>query len=249
MTPSNVRPAPTNVQVQRLSRREEVYLALRAALMDGSISPWERLGEIKLAERFNASRTPVREALARLESDGLVRKRGGGLYAYMPSLRDLVELYELRITLELQGIRRCIDDPALRHDPVILRNEMEKWYMLRDDLPEPDAGFVSKDEGFHTELLRSSGNTAMTDALVAVNRQIRPVRMYDYLTADRVEATVVEHIDIGEKVLGGRLREGLEALHEHVGNSRDVVMKRAARAMAMANMANGYRDQAEGLHG
>jgi DNA-binding GntR family transcriptional regulator len=221
------------------SRRDQVYVSLRAALMDGTIGPWDRLGEVRLAERFETSRTPVREALARLQSDGLVEKRDGGLYLHMPSFDDLIGLYELRITLELQGIRRAIDDPELRHNRAILEHELDKWYRWRTDMPAPDAGFVSVDEGFHTALLGSSGNKAMTDALVAVNRQIRPVRMYDYLTDDRMEATVGEHIDIAEKVLAGRLADALEALHTHVGASRDVVMERAARVLQAANIAAG----------
>ena len=223
---------------EHLSRREQVYRALRAALMDGTFRPWERLGEVQLAERFSTSRTPVREALARLQSDGLVEKRDGGLYPYVPSFEDLVGLYELRITLELAGIRRAIQDPTLHHDTGVLSAELEKWHEWREDRPAPDAGFVSMDEGFHTELLRSSGNAAMTHALITVNRQIRPVRMFDYLTEDRMTATVDEHIVIAEHVLSGQLSNALDALHAHVGASRDVVMERAARALSMARISN-----------
>jgi DNA-binding GntR family transcriptional regulator len=211
---------------------------MRTALMDGSINPWERLAEVRLAEQFNASRTPVREALVRLESDGFVRRRGdGGYYVYVASFDELVGLYELRSTLELQGIRRAIDDPTLHHDPVILAEELDAWYRLREQRPEPDAGFVNRDEGFHTALSRAAGNPALTNALLTVNRQIRPVRMYDYLTFDRMEATVDEHIDIAEKVLSGRLPAALDALVHHVGVSRGVAMERAERVMSMAKMS------------
>lgn len=222
-------------------RREEVYLAIRSALMDGSLPPWERLAEVRLAERFATSRTPVREALVRLQSDGLIEKRDAGLYPYVPSVRQLIGLYELRVTLELQGIRRAIDDPTIHHDRAVLEAELNKWYRWRDDRPEPDAGFVSKDEDFHVALLSSSGNPALTDALVTVNRQIRPVRMYDYLTVDRIDATINEHIDIAEKVLSHRLEKAFEALHAHVGASRDVAMERATRALSALTFSIGAR--------
>jgi DNA-binding GntR family transcriptional regulator len=230
----------------KLSQRERVYRDLRAALMDGSLKAWDRLNEVRLAERFKASRTPVREALARLESDGLVRRRDGGYYLYVPSFDDLVALYELRITLELQGIRRAIDDPMLGHVRAIIEDELQIWYALREERPAPDASFVCMDEGFHTALLRSSGNRALTDALVTVNRQIRPVRMYDYLTEDRMRATVDEHIDIAEKVVSGRLQAAFDALHNHVGASRDVVIQRASLAMTMATMAATTPDDGQG---
>ncbi|MDM7853914.1 GntR family transcriptional regulator [Cellulomonas alba] len=218
------------------SQRDKVYLALRDALLDGTLSPFERLGEVRLAERFETSRTPVREALARLRSDGLVEKRDGGLYLHVPSLEGLVELYELRITLELRGIQRAVEDPTLHHDRAVLEPELVRWYEMRDRRPEPSARFVVTDEAFHTTLLRSAGNGAMSDALTTVNRQIRPVRMYDYLTEDRMEATVDEHIEIAEKVLSGSLRQALDALHAHIGASRDVVTERAARVLSAANL-------------
>ena len=220
------------------SRRDQVYVGLRDELMSGRVSPFERLAEERLAEQFGVSRTPIREALARLRSDGLVEKRDGGLYLYVPSFPTLVGLYELRVTLELQGVRRAIDDPTVVHDRARLEVELSRWYLLRADRPSPSAGFVAVDEQFHATLLDCAGNPALTDALHQVNRRIRPVRMYDYLTEDRMAATIAEHIAIAEHVLAGRLTGALDVLREHVGASKDVVMERAANAVAMTRMAH-----------
>lgn len=216
------------------ARRERVYTTLRAELMSGRIHPSERLAEERLAERFEVSRTPVREALARLLSDGLVVKRDGGVYLYVPSFEALTQLYELRVTLELQGVRRAIEDPTVRHDRALLDEELAHWHTLAADRPPPAPGFVTVDEQFHTTLLLASGNAELAAALGQVNRRIRAVRMHDYLTENRMEATVTEHIEIAELVLRDRLPRALEALREHVGASRDVVMERAARALAVA---------------
>lgn len=211
-------------------QRERVYLLLREEVMNGRISPRERLGEVALAERFGASRTPVREALARLLSDGLVERRGNGFFVVMPNLRELRDLYELRVTLELRGIRRAIEDPGIRHDPEILSAELEHWYRMRQAPPRPDPQFVVLDEQFHAALSRASGNPALTEMLVGVNQRIRRVRMYDFLTADRIASTIHEHIEIVELVLAGELEPALSALHEHVGESMTVVLERAQHA-------------------
>ncbi|WP_298227211.1 GntR family transcriptional regulator [Gryllotalpicola sp.] len=213
------------------SRGDLVYVRLRSLLMDGSFAPTDRLTEEALAEQFEVSRTPVREALARLQTDGLVERRDGSLYLYIPSFDTLSELYEVRITLELHGILRVIDDRSLSHDRELLGAELQRWQTLREQPPAPDAGFVNMDEGFHVALLRSSGNAALVDTLQAVNRRIRPVRMYDYLTEDRLEATVTEHIGIAELVLDGDLRAAEKALRVHIDESRQVVMERAANAL------------------
>ncbi|KQT98117.1 GntR family transcriptional regulator [Sanguibacter sp. Leaf3] len=218
------------------SRREQVYLALRDELMNGRISPYERLAEERIAERHDVSRTPVREALARLQADGLVEKRDGGLYLYLPSFHELAGLYELRVTLELRGIERAIAEVDIHHDRTRLEAELDRWYGHRDHRPTPDAGFVAEDEQFHTTLVDASGNPALTQALVQVNSRIRSVRMYDYLTENRMTATITEHIEIAELVVRDRLPAALDALRHHVGASQDVVMERAANALAMTRM-------------
>lgn len=222
--------------------RERVYRALRGDLMSGRIGPSERLGEERLAEMYGVSRTPVREALARLQADGLVERDEQGLFPYRPRLDDLADLYELRITLEMRGIRRILGGDTGTHDPAVLGPELDLWYGYRKDTPEPDAGFVALDEQFHITLLASSGNGALVDALANVNAKVRPVRMFDYLTPDRMAATVAEHIAVAELVLDGHLQRAHDALLAHIDESRAVVIERAQQALAMARMANAVRD-------
>ena len=220
-----------------------VYARLKADLRGGRLTAWDRLAEEPLAARFGVSRTPVREALTRLLSEGLLEKRNGGLYLALPSFEDLAGLYELRVTLELQGLRRAIEDPAIRHRSEDLQALTQTWAGLADEPPTPSPQFVAADESFHVGLLDAAGNPALTAALVSVNDRIRAVRMYDYLTGDRITATVSEHLAILDHVLSGRLRPAFEALHEHIGASRDVAVERASRAMAnLVQTSSTYRE-------
>jgi DNA-binding GntR family transcriptional regulator len=219
------------------SLRDVVYQQLRDEILNGRISPRERLTEPKLGKAFEVSRTPVREALSRLLSDGLVERTDFGYAVVVPSLEDLRNLYELRITLELRGIGRAIENPEVRHDEVALRAEQERWAELRDAPPEPDASFVIVDEGFHQTLSRSSGNTQLTDALVTVNQKIRAVRMHDFVESERITATIDEHLEILSLVLARELPAALTALHKHVGESLEVVMERATTSMTRMALA------------
>jgi DNA-binding GntR family transcriptional regulator len=215
-----------------VSLREQVYHRLRDEILNGRVSPRERLTEPKLSRAFEVSRTPVREALSRLLSDGLVERTDFGYAVVVPSLEDLRNLYELRITLELRGIARAIENPQVRHDDAMLRAELARWDEMRDVVPDPDPSFVLRDEGFHQVLSRASGNAQLTDALVAVNQKIRAVRMHDFVEEDRITATIDEHREILGLVIERRLPESLTALHKHVGESLEVVMERATHAMA-----------------
>ncbi|MFB7948576.1 GntR family transcriptional regulator [Kitasatospora phosalacinea] len=221
----------TSPDTPHLPHRERVHAALREELMSGRIGQRERMTEERLAERFGVSRTPVREALTRLRSDGMIERGDGGYYPVVPNLPQLRDLYELRVTLELRGVARALEDPSVRHDPAVVEAELRRWYAIREAPPEPDPRFVVLDEEFHVALSRASGNPALTEALVAVNRRIRRVRMYDFLTRDRVDSTITEHIGIMELVRDGRLDEAYRALHDHVGASMDVVLEHARRAL------------------
>jgi DNA-binding GntR family transcriptional regulator len=115
----------------------------------------------------------------------------------------------------------------------------DEWRELWHDRPEPSAGFVVMDEDFHVTLLRSTGNVMLTQTLESINARIRPVRMYDYLTEERIERTIEQHIGIVEAVLAGTVDESVIKLSRHVGESMDVVEKRAARALTQMTLGRG----------
>ena len=219
--------------------REQVYLTLREAIISAELEPGRRLSENELADLLGVSRTPVREALTRLQADGLIERRDGAFFVVVPNLDELRDMYELRVTLELRGITRAIESTAVRHDRDVLTQELGRWYELRVSPPRPDASFVVLDERFHAELSRASGNPALTEALVAVNQKIRRVRMYDFLSEDRIEATIAEHIDIAELTVASKLDEAYVALYEHIGASMDVVLERAKRALTQMALHSG----------
>lgn len=211
------------------SRRERVYRALREELLSGAITPWDRLAEERVAAVYDVSRTPVREALARLRAEGLVEQRHGGLYLHLPAPAELIDLYELRVTLEMRGLQRADGGPT--HDRTRLEQEQAFWVDLRRNPPPASTTLVTADERFHTTLLDCAGNPVLTEALRAVNQRIRPARMQDYLTEDRVAATIDEHLEIVESVLAGDLPAARTTLAAHIEASREVVMERAGRAL------------------
>ena len=217
----------------RTDLREKVYTSLRRDIISGAITATERLGEGRLAELYGVSRTPVREALARLEADGLVVRGEDGVHPYRPRVDDLADLYELRRTLELRGIARAIEDSTLRHDTASITVELETWRRAREFLPD-ESEIVQMDEQFHTTLLAASGNTALCDALRTVNAKIRPVRVLGPTTEEAIRTLVDEHIAIGESLVEGNLEQALAALLEHIDASRDRVIARAMQAASMA---------------
>ena len=96
---------------------EQVYHTLRAHLRDGAIAPGQPLQEVQLANQLGVSRTPVREALARLASEGLLVAGGRSFMVPELTLADIDEIYEVRFLIEPAATRRVAErtaDPAMR---------------------------------------------------------------------------------------------------------------------------------------
>ncbi len=232
---------PQELADSRGARRDLVHDRVRRMVLLGVFPTRERLAEERVADVLGVSRTPVREALVRLHAEGLLRRYAdGGYFVAEPDLADLRDLYELRITLELRGLTRALDGFG-SHDPGVLEPLRDRWRALRADLPSPDPTFVELDESFHMALCRSSGNVALADTLETVNARIRPVRMHDFFTEDRIALTVDQHLGIVEAVLAGRLEQAVVLLRHHVGESLEVVERRAARAITQMILGRGRR--------
>ncbi|MGK8511567.1 GntR family transcriptional regulator [Nocardia asiatica] len=227
----------------RIPLREQVYDSLRRDLATGAIVPTERLGEERLAEAYGVSRTPVREALARLQADGLVERLANGLYPYRPRLDELDHLYELRLVLEARGMRRVGQaGEAPGHDLDLVRAELDTWRALRDDPPEPGPALVAADERFHTTLLAAAGNAALAEALTAVHIRVRPVRTLDMPTPERIATMTAEHIAVAEHLLSGAVEAASATLTAHIDTSRAHVLARAQHALRLTKLGRAVRD-------
>ena len=201
-----------------------MHCALRAALLAGSFPYGQRLVEEQLAERFSTSRTPVREALRRLEGDGhVVRDRSGGVRPNAPKVSAMRELYDVRVVLEDLAVRTA---DAEKLEPL-----HEEWTELRDEHDEsPD--FVYADEGFHEAIAAASGNRATERFLRDINERIRVIRIHDFTTTDRIEATIDEHLEILEAIGSGRVDAAAALMRVHIERSADVVEARVGELLA-----------------
>ena len=210
------------------SLREQTYSALKHGLLSGDFPAARRLGEERLASELGVSRTPVREALSRLHSEGLVERLDDG--GYGPILIDLHlirELYEVRFALERAALRRPTEGGPV-HDAAVLQGLRADWADLEppalDD--DVDGDFVLMDEDFHERVAAAAGNHELVRLLHQVNERIRIVRMQDFLTAARVTQTIDQHLGVLEALLDGDLAQAEQRLLGHFAESLAVVEER-----------------------
>jgi DNA-binding GntR family transcriptional regulator len=216
----------------RPSRAEEAYTEIKRQLLLGDLPLGARLGEERLASGLGLSRTPIREALFRLHSEGLVdRHPEGGYRPKPPILSGIRELYEVRRGLELMAVNRPRVH-GVAHDHSILVHIHDEWESLVEDPPDPDPGFVLADEAFHLGIAEAAGNLALVELLGHVNQRIRVVRMQDFMAVDRIAATVEQHLNIVTALIHRDLDGAATALAEHLAESMSVVETLASRALS-----------------
>jgi DNA-binding GntR family transcriptional regulator len=216
-------------------RGDRSHAELKRRLLAGEFPLNVRLAEERLAALLGVSRTPVREALKRLHAEGLVRPGlDGGYEPTAPDVGVMRALYEVRAGLEIIGLRRPRTSGQL-HDQPSLEALRASWVALLDDV-EADPSFVMLDESFHVELCRSAGNEELAGLLHQLNERIRVVRMQDFLTVERVQRTVVEHLGIVGAVLDGDLDLAEQRFIDHLDASVAVVEERVTRAVARMAM-------------
>jgi len=214
------------------SQGDRAYRALKTQLLLGEFPPNVRLAEERLAAKLEVSRTPIREALKRLHAEGLVDVHvDGGYQPIIPDVTVMRHLYEVRAGLELQALQR----PAVlgtRHDPAVLEPLRDQWRALASGPPpQPDPGFVLLDESFHVGLATAAGNEVAVSFLRQVNERIRVVRMHDFLSQERIDATITEHLEIVERVLAGDVLGAEASFSKHIGDSMAVVEERVRGAI------------------
>lgn len=218
----------------RPAQADRVYAQLRDGLLRGDFPVGRRLVEQQLAARFDTSRTPIREALRRLEGDGhLVRDPSGGLCPSVPSVRSMRDLYDVRLAIEDLVVRRA----AVSGARGLLDEIAQDWRALeaesRKDRPlHGGPGFVSQDEDFHQRLAEASGNSYAERQLRDVNERIRILRIHDFTSEDRVRSTITEHLEIIDAVRAGDADGAASYMAAHVQRSAHVVRERVGEALA-----------------
>lgn len=142
---------------------DEAYRAVRRKIMTGELKPGERLYENSLADLLGISRTPVREAFRRLDSDGLITIiRNGGAWVANPSRDEILDAFEVREVLEGMAARKG----AGRVKPSLLRRlEEELQREMRAVLERDLEAYIDANWGFHRMVAESSGSRTLRECL------------------------------------------------------------------------------------
>lgn len=202
---------------------DKIYARLKQDISEFRLLPGDRYTESELAERMSSSRTPVREALLRLQRDGYVEVQFRNGWLVRPlDFKALENLYDVRIILELAAVRQLCDMPEL---PAQLQELRQIWLVPAADRLQDGAQVSPLDERFHETLVEATGNGEMARIHHDITERIRIVRRLDFTMKDRVEATYNEHAQILRAILRRRSEQAQMLLRSHIEASKSEVSK------------------------
>ena len=213
--------------IQTYTRADEAFDCLQTAIVKGDLVPGEKIGEVELCSRFDLTRGPLREALGRLESRGLlVRRPHAGVKVVAVSADELMELYRIREIMEglaaRQAAERMTDEEIADlhatldvHEKMIEETQGQAYYQAEGDYD------------FHHRIATGSRNAKLAQMLLGDLYYM--VRMYRYrlsTSTGRPHMALREHRSVAEAIAqrDGELAEFL--MKRHINAARKNIEKR-----------------------
>ncbi|MEV7394046.1 GntR family transcriptional regulator [Streptomyces sp. NPDC091215] len=193
--------------------RDKVVDALREAILDGALQPGRRLTERELTELTGVSRTSVREALRRLQAEGLVEESPSrGLRVSIPTAEEIEQIYEIRAELEPLAVRLFVERAT--------QEEVDALASVAHEVTP--GGDSNKDvlDRFDKVLLDGCRNPMLAELLGGLYSRIHALRRVSAATPGRMTVTKQEYADLVEAIRRRSAADAAEAARRHVAAAR-----------------------------
>ncbi len=204
-----------------ISRSEEAYRQLKDAIRKGALAPGTRVREVEIADRFGISRTPAREAIRRLESDGLISfvPRHGAVISKLDH-QETMELYDLREILE--GSAAAF---AARHASPAEIEELEELISAEPELADKPDQLADLNQLFHSALYRAAHNRFLERALIGLRDSMALLGGTSLKVAGRFDAAHTEHLAIVSGVAERDVDKAERAARDHIRSAQRARLK------------------------
>lgn len=199
--------------------REIVFESMREAIISGVLEPGERLMEIQLAEEMGVSRTPVREAIRKLELEGFVvmipRK---GAYVAGVSHKDVADVFEIRAALE--GLAAGLAAERVTEEEI---EQMERILLSPSDEEMDLEDIVESDTDFHALVYKASRNERLIQILANLREQIQRFRATSLAVPGRIKDAIDEHRAIVEALARHDVEEAQSLAMSHIVTAENIM--------------------------
>ncbi len=206
---------------QSISLADRVFEQLEGEILSGRYETGTVLTELALSQALGVSRTPVREAVRRLEQEGLLVESGKGVRVVGVSKKDLEDIYEIRARIEGLAARRAaayMQTAQLQKLQEVL--DLQAFYTEKNDA----AHIRNMDSAFHEAIYENCGSPVLRDMLSSLHRRVQRYRKESVTDAARAKCAAAEHRAILEAIAShdGALADRLSV--QHIQNAKKHIL-------------------------
>ncbi|MEM6384144.1 MAG: GntR family transcriptional regulator [Pseudomonadota bacterium] len=201
----------------RRNTADRIEKALLSEITAGQIEPGERLDETRLASRFGASRTPVREALGRLRAQGVVEEgEGRGLRVAQYSREELAQMFEAMHEIEALCARLVAQRLTL-----LAKSRLEAAQARCRDAAEAGdrVGYLRANEELHFEIYEATGNPYIRQIASEFRSRSGPFRAKKFATKEDLIASAVSHEVLLQKIFSANSNDAFDYMRKHMEES------------------------------
>lgn len=200
-------------KLQRTFVREEAYLVLRDWIIEGKLGPSQKLRDKELAEQLGVSRTPIREALLRLENEGFVQTKPNCSTIVCPiDYHNTLNLYSIVWSLENLALKQSFEFITLKH--LESMNAANKR-LLRAIKSNDAALAVESDNEFHSVFIQLSQNLELCQILSGVKQKLKRLELFYFGKVQDVHQSYEEHLNIISALKKKNLALALTAVEDN----------------------------------
>jgi len=209
----------------KMKLKEMVYNTIKAKICNFELKPKEIFFETGISKELGVSRTPIREALNKLEQEGLINRLQNRGYSVVDiTVSEIEELYELRENLEIMALRAAAKK-AKKEDWIRLEKEMLKHVVPQRELSKKEyERFSDIAQAFDQEIARLSGKATLQKMIDMVTDRVNRFRWMNIFFKDRAEKSRNEHLEIIRYLKEGKLEDAVVATRKHIRRSRDNIL-------------------------
>lgn len=206
-----------------VSLADQVFEKLESDIITGVYARGEILTELKLVENLGVSRTPIREALRRLEQERLIAESGKGSVVLGITQEDLVDIMNIRQRIEglaaYYATQNLTDEGKARLQTI---SELQDFYYQRRDVEH----LRQMDDQFHEAIYELSGRTVIRDTLSPLHKKTQRYRRISIEDDARLAKSIEEHREIYRVIVGGDAEKAEELICRHITNAKESMIAR-----------------------
>ena len=203
-------PIPTTTPINRTFARDDVYHLLKQWIINGDLAPEEKLKDKELAAKLGVSRTPIREALRKLEDEGLIETSANRWTRVSTvSIEDMEHIYPIILSLESLALKTAF--PLLTADHLQQMREANQTFKQRIEDNDPQ-GIVEAETEFHRVFIQAAGNLELESLLEGLKLKYKRIELAFFSTAKLSVTSFDEHAALIEALEKNNLDGALQAL-------------------------------------